>query len=85
MSVTGVKFAREVATRLDCRGFGNISQEGTQFFFNIEPNVFHSKLEEIGIKEEVSFFWFIFQTRNENKYQLSFMVYNNNIFLKGRC
>ena len=54
LSEKGVKFARQIAANLESKGFGLLSCEGTQFFFNINTEELLKRLIELGITKEVS-------------------------------
>lgn len=50
-----MKFARHIAAILESKGFGDVSSEGSQSFFNIKTTELLIRLEEVGITKEVSF------------------------------
>ena len=49
-----MKFARKIATALETKGFGEVSTDGSQSFFNIKTMELLNRLEEVGISREVS-------------------------------
>ena len=55
LSGTGLKYALEVATALEAKGFGSVVKEGSQYYFHINQDELFSRYEEIGVKREVSY------------------------------